>query len=195
MVPSFFFTNRMGAPNGDLDGWMKPAASSSASCFLSSANSVALRRMVGRLGGVAPGISSMRWSTSRDGGRPVRQRVREHVPVRRKRGVRTDVSESDSACAAADSSAADTRWPRDSASMYACQAAASPDGGDATIDENDRASPTCAPGAVEWRLGTDGGATSRRLLPYEGGVGDTPRKRDQAALHGAAARLAAARQH
>ena len=55
MVPSFFLTNRIGAPNGDLLGWMKPALVSSSSCFFSSASSVADRRKVGRLGGVRAG--------------------------------------------------------------------------------------------------------------------------------------------
>src|SRR5690348_15819604 len=49
---------------------MKPAFVSSSSCCLSSTDSVALRRKVGRLGGDEPGTSSIRWSTSRDGGRP-----------------------------------------------------------------------------------------------------------------------------
>ena len=86
MVPSFFLTNRIGAPNGDLLGWMKPALTSSSSCFFSSASSVALRRKVGRLGGV-------RQERVRSCGRPLataagrRQLVREHVAERGQRST------------------------------------------------------------------------------------------------------------
>ena len=56
----FFFTKRIGAPKGDLLGRIKPALVNSSSCFLSSSNSVALRRKVGRDGGDEPGVNSIR---------------------------------------------------------------------------------------------------------------------------------------
>src|SRR4051812_31904428 len=70
IVPSFFFTNSTGAPYGDFDGWMNLASINSCSCFFNSSVSAALMRKVGRDGGVEPGVSSMRWSMSRVGGRP-----------------------------------------------------------------------------------------------------------------------------
>src|ERR1700761_8334347 len=67
--PSFFFTKRIGAPNGALLGTMKPACCSFISCALSSSS---MGADIGRgawKGGDAPGCNSIVMSNSRCGGR------------------------------------------------------------------------------------------------------------------------------
>ena len=56
MVPSFFLTNRIGAPNGDLLGWMKPALTSSVQLLL----------QLGQLGGAQPDGRTTRRRRPRD---------------------------------------------------------------------------------------------------------------------------------
>ncbi len=70
MVPSFFLTNNTGAPNGDLLGCIKPDLDNASSCDFNSFNSTADIRYVGRLGGDEPGINSILWWISREGGKP-----------------------------------------------------------------------------------------------------------------------------
>ena len=50
---------------------MNPCSVRSSSCFFSSSSSAALIRYGALVVGVAPGLSSMRWSISRCGGRPL----------------------------------------------------------------------------------------------------------------------------
>ncbi|MFS7943223.1 hypothetical protein Hanom_Chr06g00497731 [Helianthus anomalus] len=57
-VPSFFFTNNTGAPQGEELGRIKPFSKSSCSCFDSSSNSDGARRYA-RAMGAAPGASSI----------------------------------------------------------------------------------------------------------------------------------------
>ena len=40
IVPSFFFTNKTGAPHGELLGLIKPLSSNSCNCYFNSFNSV-----------------------------------------------------------------------------------------------------------------------------------------------------------
>ncbi|MFS8009652.1 hypothetical protein Hanom_Chr14g01287461 [Helianthus anomalus] len=58
-VPSFFFTNNTGAPQGEELGRIKPFSKSSCSCFDSSSNSDGARRYGARAMGAAPGASSI----------------------------------------------------------------------------------------------------------------------------------------
>ncbi|KAJ0533204.1 hypothetical protein Hanom_Chr00s000001g01596571 [Helianthus anomalus] len=58
-VPSFFFTNSTGAPQGEELGRIKPFSKSSCSCFDSSSNSDGARRYGARAMGAAPGASSI----------------------------------------------------------------------------------------------------------------------------------------
>ncbi|KAJ0458099.1 hypothetical protein HanIR_Chr15g0781231 [Helianthus annuus] len=56
-VPSFFFTNSTGAPQGEELGRMKPLSKSSCSCLDSSSSSVGANRYGARAIGAAPGAS------------------------------------------------------------------------------------------------------------------------------------------
>ncbi|MFS7970995.1 hypothetical protein Hanom_Chr09g00827531 [Helianthus anomalus] len=68
--PSFFFTNRIGAPQGEELGWMKPFSSNSSNCVLSSFISVGARRYGARATGADPGRISILNSTCLSGGNP-----------------------------------------------------------------------------------------------------------------------------
>ncbi|GJY32144.1 hypothetical protein Tco_0415639, partial [Tanacetum coccineum] len=68
--PSFFFTNRTGAPQGEELGLMKPLSVSSCSCFVSSFILDGANLYGARATGVAPGTKSILNSTCRVGGIP-----------------------------------------------------------------------------------------------------------------------------
>ncbi|GJS39553.1 hypothetical protein Tco_0564596 [Tanacetum coccineum] len=68
--PSFFFTNRTGAPQGEELGLMKPLSVSSCSCSASSFILDGANLYGARAIGVAPGTKSIRNSTCRVGGYP-----------------------------------------------------------------------------------------------------------------------------
>ena len=70
--PSFFFTNRTGAPQGEKLGLMNPLLNSSFSWLDSSCISVGVRRYGALATGVAMGIRSIWKSTCRAGGTPGR---------------------------------------------------------------------------------------------------------------------------
>ncbi|MFS8024697.1 hypothetical protein Hanom_Chr16g01466431 [Helianthus anomalus] len=58
-VPSFFFTNNTGAPQGEELGRMKPFSKSSCNCFDSSSSSDGAKQYGARAIGAAPGASSI----------------------------------------------------------------------------------------------------------------------------------------
>ncbi|MFS7966851.1 hypothetical protein Hanom_Chr09g00778721 [Helianthus anomalus] len=62
-VPSFFFTNNTGAPQGEEIGRIKPFSKSSCSFFDSSSSSVGAKRYGARAIGAAPGASSI-WNST-----------------------------------------------------------------------------------------------------------------------------------
>nr|GFC04615.1 hypothetical protein [Tanacetum cinerariifolium] len=68
--PSFFFTNKTGAPQGEERGLMKPLSESSCSCSDNSFISDGAKRYGAQATGAAPGIRSIWNSTGRAGGRP-----------------------------------------------------------------------------------------------------------------------------
>ncbi|KAJ0854109.1 hypothetical protein HanRHA438_Chr14g0658921 [Helianthus annuus] len=68
--PSFFFTKRTGAPQGEKLGRIKPLSESSCSCLDNSCISDGARRYGALATGFAPGTRSIRNSTWRAGGRP-----------------------------------------------------------------------------------------------------------------------------
>nr|GFA06228.1 hypothetical protein [Tanacetum cinerariifolium] len=68
--PSFFLTNKTGAPQGEELGLMKPLSESSCSCSDNSIISDGAKRYGARATGAAPGIKSIWNSTSRASGRP-----------------------------------------------------------------------------------------------------------------------------
>ena len=70
--PSFFFTNKTGAPQGEKLGLMKPLLSSSFSWLDNSCISAGARRYGDLVIGVAPGIKSILNSTWHSGGIPGR---------------------------------------------------------------------------------------------------------------------------
>ena len=67
-VPSFFFTNKTGAPHGEKLGLMNPLLSSSFRWLDNSYISDGARRYSALATGVAPGIRSIRNSTCRADG-------------------------------------------------------------------------------------------------------------------------------
>nr|GEZ86878.1 hypothetical protein HannXRQ_Chr14g0442131 [Tanacetum cinerariifolium] len=68
--PSFFLTNKTGAPQGEELGIMKPLSKSSCSCSDNSFISNGANRYGAQATGAAPGIKSIWNSTGRAGGRP-----------------------------------------------------------------------------------------------------------------------------
>nr|GFB95982.1 hypothetical protein [Tanacetum cinerariifolium] len=68
--PSFFLTNKTGAPQGEELGLMKPFSKSSYNCSDNSIISDGAKRYGARAIGAAPGIRSIWNSTGRAGGRP-----------------------------------------------------------------------------------------------------------------------------
>nr|GFC62773.1 hypothetical protein [Tanacetum cinerariifolium] len=68
--PSFFLTNKTGAPHGEELGLMKPFSESSCNCSDNSFISDEANRYGARATGEAPGIKSIWNSTGRAGGRP-----------------------------------------------------------------------------------------------------------------------------
>nr|GFC92215.1 hypothetical protein [Tanacetum cinerariifolium] len=68
--PSFFLTNKIGAPKGEELGLMKPLSKSSCSCSDNSFISDGAKRYGTRAIGAASGIRSIWNSTGRAGGRP-----------------------------------------------------------------------------------------------------------------------------
>ncbi|MFS7943685.1 hypothetical protein Hanom_Chr06g00503151 [Helianthus anomalus] len=68
--PSFFLTNKIGAPQGDELGLMKPFASNSSSCVLNSFIYVGANLQGALATGAAPGIISILNSTCLSGGDP-----------------------------------------------------------------------------------------------------------------------------
>ncbi|GKF94029.1 hypothetical protein Tco_0283729, partial [Tanacetum coccineum] len=68
--PSFFLTNKTGAPQGEELGLMKPLSESSCSCSNNSFISDGSNRYGARATGAAPGIKSIWNSTGRAEGRP-----------------------------------------------------------------------------------------------------------------------------
>ncbi|KAJ0545692.1 hypothetical protein HanRHA438_Chr08g0337471 [Helianthus annuus] len=68
--PSFFLTNRIGAPQGDELGLTKPLASRSSSCVLNSFISVGANLYGALAIGAAPGMISILNSTCLSGGKP-----------------------------------------------------------------------------------------------------------------------------
>ncbi|MFS7922844.1 hypothetical protein Hanom_Chr03g00253791 [Helianthus anomalus] len=58
-VPSFFFANNTGAPQGEELGRMKPLSKSSCNCVDSSSSSDGAKRYGARAMGAAPGASSI----------------------------------------------------------------------------------------------------------------------------------------
>ncbi|KAJ0547374.1 hypothetical protein HanIR_Chr08g0371501 [Helianthus annuus] len=68
--PSFFLTNRIGAPHGDELGLMKPLVSKSSSCVLNSFISVGANLYGALATGAAPGMMSILNSTCLSGGKP-----------------------------------------------------------------------------------------------------------------------------
>ncbi|GKD70536.1 hypothetical protein Tco_1324626, partial [Tanacetum coccineum] len=68
--PSFFFTNKTKAPQGEELGLIKPLSESSCSCSDNSFISDGANRYGARATGAAPGIKSIWNSTGRAGGRP-----------------------------------------------------------------------------------------------------------------------------
>ncbi|KAJ0575668.1 hypothetical protein HanIR_Chr05g0215391 [Helianthus annuus] len=68
--PSFFFTNKTGAPQGETLGLIKPSSNNSCNCSLSSLSSRGAMRYGALEIGSAPGIRSIVNSTSRSGGSP-----------------------------------------------------------------------------------------------------------------------------
>ncbi|GKC85825.1 hypothetical protein Tco_1141542 [Tanacetum coccineum] len=67
--PSFFLTNKTGAPQGEELGLMKPLSESSCSCSDNSFILDGASRYGARAIGAAPGIKSIWNSTNRAGGR------------------------------------------------------------------------------------------------------------------------------
>ncbi|KAI3740182.1 hypothetical protein L2E82_30604 [Cichorium intybus] len=70
--PSFFFTNKTGAPQGEKLGLMNPLLSSSFSWLDNSCISAGANRYGAFATGVAPGIKSILNSTCHAGGTPGR---------------------------------------------------------------------------------------------------------------------------
>ena len=70
IVLSFFFMNKIGAPQGDKLGHIYPFSINSYNYSLTSTNSGALIRYGALEGGTDPGVSSMENSRSRFGGNP-----------------------------------------------------------------------------------------------------------------------------
>ncbi|MFS7897881.1 hypothetical protein Hanom_Chr00s013561g01750971 [Helianthus anomalus] len=68
--PSFFFTKRTGAPQGDELGLIKPFANSSSNWVLNSFISVGANLYGALAIGAAPGIMSILNSTCLSGGKP-----------------------------------------------------------------------------------------------------------------------------
>ncbi|GKG26886.1 hypothetical protein Tco_0402589, partial [Tanacetum coccineum] len=68
--PSFFLTNKTGAPQGEELGLLNPLSKRSCSCSDNSFISDGANRYGARATGAAPGIKSIWNSTSRVGGRP-----------------------------------------------------------------------------------------------------------------------------
>ncbi|KAJ0588125.1 hypothetical protein HanIR_Chr04g0170971 [Helianthus annuus] len=68
--PSFFLTNKIGAPQGDELGLIKPLAKRSSNCVLNSFISVGANLYGALATGAAPGMISIRNSTCRSGGKP-----------------------------------------------------------------------------------------------------------------------------
>ncbi|KAJ0483209.1 hypothetical protein HanIR_Chr13g0662401 [Helianthus annuus] len=68
--PSFFLTNKIGAPQGDELGLIKPLANKSSNCVLNSFISVGANLYGALATGAAPGIMSIRNSTCLSGGNP-----------------------------------------------------------------------------------------------------------------------------
>nr|GFC35515.1 hypothetical protein [Tanacetum cinerariifolium] len=68
--PSFFLTNKTGAPQGEELGLMKPLSESSCSCFDNFFISDGAKRYGARATGAAHGIRSIWNSIGRAGGRP-----------------------------------------------------------------------------------------------------------------------------
>ncbi|KAF5793856.1 hypothetical protein HanXRQr2_Chr08g0321631 [Helianthus annuus] len=68
--PSFFLTNKIGAPQGDELGLIKPLAKSSSNCVLNSFISVGANLYGALATGAAPGMISIRNSTCLSGGNP-----------------------------------------------------------------------------------------------------------------------------
>ncbi|GKF67005.1 hypothetical protein Tco_0193522 [Tanacetum coccineum] len=68
--PSFFLTNKTGAPQGEELGLIKPLLDSSCSCSENSFISEGANQYGARATGAAPGIKSIWNSTCRVGGRP-----------------------------------------------------------------------------------------------------------------------------
>lgn len=69
-MPSFFFTNRNGAPYGDVLDFMNPLARRSSSCCLSSSSSAIESRITGRTCGSADELVSIFMASPRSGGSP-----------------------------------------------------------------------------------------------------------------------------
>ncbi|MFS7973026.1 hypothetical protein Hanom_Chr09g00851711 [Helianthus anomalus] len=68
--PSFFLTNKIGAPHGDELGLTKPLASRSSSCVLNSFISVGANLYGALAIGAAPGMTSILNSTCLSCGKP-----------------------------------------------------------------------------------------------------------------------------
>src|SRR3954469_36974 len=71
ILPSFFFTNRTGAPHGETLGWMKCLARSSSSWRFSSLSSIGDILYGVMETGAVPGTRSIENSASLSGGREV----------------------------------------------------------------------------------------------------------------------------
>ena len=74
-MPSFFFTNKTGAPYGEVLGFMNPLARRSSSCCLSSSSSAIESRITGHTGGLADGSVLIFMVSPQSGGSPAGREV------------------------------------------------------------------------------------------------------------------------